>query len=220
MTTQKWTTLPPMKEKRSSHAVGLQGDRIIVCGGSKDWSDYLDTCEAFYTTSKRFVLPHPCSASHHCLRNAYSINVNLPSSCSWSNLPRMTVKRAEFSLVCLPPDEGGLIAIGGYNPNYLDIVECLDGEGATKWRRLAPLPLPLSSRGVVYFEQRILVVGGQLTGGAKTSATLSFHPPTAGGLGQWVTLKPTLTRPEFPRHIAICGNSLYLVSKFTSQHDS
>ncbi len=139
----------------------------------------------------------------------YWFIANLPSACSWSTLPRMTVKWRNFSLVCLPPDEGGLIAIGGYsNDNFIDVVEWLDGEGATEWRRLAPLPLPLNSRGGVYFKQRILVVGGQTTSGADTSATLAFTPPTAGGLGQWVTLKPKLPRPEFPTHITVCGNSL------------
>ncbi len=132
----------------------------------------------------------------------------------------MTAKRGWFSLLCLPPGEGGLIAIGGYNGDFIDIVESLDGEGATEWRRLAPLPLPLSSRGSVYFKQRILVVGGDTTGGSRTSATLVFTPPIAGGAGQWVTLKSTLPRAEYPMHIAICVNSLYLVSKFTSQHDS
>ncbi len=128
----------------------------------------------------------------------------------------MTAKRRNFSLLCLPPGEGGLIAIGGNNGNPIDVVECLDGVGATEWRRLAPLPLPLESLGGgVYFKQRILAVGGETTGGTFTSAMLAFTPPTAGGLGQWVTLKPTLPRPEFPRHITICGNSLYLVSKFT-----
>ncbi len=58
MTTQVWATLPPMREKRSNHAVCLQGDRIVVAGGSKDLFDYLDTCEAFDTKLKRFVLPH------------------------------------------------------------------------------------------------------------------------------------------------------------------
>ncbi len=128
----------------------------------------------------------------------------------------MTAKRRNFSLVCLPPDEGGLIAIGGYNgDNYIDVVESLDGEGATEWRRLAPLPLPLQSRGGVYFKQRILVVGGETTGGANTTAILTFTPPTAGGLGQWVTLQPTLPHPVYPHHITVCGNSLYLVSEFT-----
>ncbi len=157
-----------------------------------------------------------CSASHHCLSNAYSVNVYLPSTCSWSTLPRMTAKRACFSLICLPPDEGGLIAIGGYNGDRIDVVESLDGEGATEWRRLAPLPLTLASLGdSVYFKQRILVFGGQTTGGADTSATLAFTPPTAGGLGQWGALKPTLPRQEHSMHIAICGNNLYLVGKFT-----
>ncbi len=99
----------------------------------------------------------------------------------------MTTKRQHFSLVFLPPDEGGLIAIGGFNGDFIDVVESLDGEGATEWRRLAPLPLPLASPGGgVYFKQMILVVGGCTTGGADTSATLAFTPPTAGGLGQWV----------------------------------
>ncbi len=132
----------------------------------------------------------------------------------------MTSKRQNFSLICLPPNEGGLIAIGGYIGDRIDVVESLDGEVATEWRPLAPLPLPLSSRTGVYFKQRILVFGGDTTNGAYTSATLAFTPPTAGGLGQWVTLKPKLPRPEFPTHITVCGNSLYLVSKFTSQHNS
>ncbi len=106
------------------------------------------------------------------------------------------------------------MAIGGFNGNNIEVVERLDG--ATEWRRLAPLSVPLSSPGGgVYFKQRILVVGGYTTGGAKSSATLAFHPPTAGGVGQWVTLKPQLPRPDYPRHITVCGNSLYLVSKFT-----
>ncbi len=220
MTKGEWTTQQPMKEKRDSHAVCLQGDRIIVAGGHNG-SDFLDTCEAFDSKSKRFVLPHPCSASHHCLSNADSVNVNLPSTCSWSTLPRMTTKRGWFSLVCLPPDEGGLIVIGGYNGNQIDVVESLDGEGATEWRRLAPLPLPLDSLGGgVYFKQRILVVGGETTSYKKTSSVRAFTPPTAGGLGQWVTLKPTLPSPEYPENIAVCGNNLFLVSKVTFQHDS
>ncbi len=127
----------------------------------------------------------------------------------------MMAKRQNLSLVCLPPNEGGLIAIGGYNGGRIDVVECLGGEGATEWRRLAPLPLPLSSRGGVYFKQRILVIGGNTAGGNYTSAMLAFTAPTAGGAGQWVTLKPQLPRPDYPRHITICGNSIYLVSKFT-----
>ncbi len=75
MTRQKWTTLQPMKEMRSSHAVCLQGDRIIVAGG-RNGSEFLDTCEAFDTKSKRFVLPHPCRASDESLSNANSVNVN------------------------------------------------------------------------------------------------------------------------------------------------
>ncbi len=132
----------------------------------------------------------------------------------------MTAKRQNFSLVCLPPDEGGLFAIGGYNGNRIDVVECLDREGAMEWRRLAPLPIPLSSRGGVYFKQKILVVGGDTTGAAKISDMFSFNPSTAGGLGQWVTIKPTLPRPEFTMPITVCGNILYLVSKFTFQYVS
>ncbi len=63
----------------------------------------------------------------------------------------MTAKRGHFSLVCLPPHEGGLIAIGGYNGDFIDVVECLDGEDAADWRRLTPLPLPLASPCVCAF---------------------------------------------------------------------
>ncbi len=130
----------------------------------------------------------------------------------------MTAKRQNFSLVCQPPGEGGLIAIGGYNNgNFLDVVECLHDEDATEWRRLAPLPLPLSSRSGAYFKQRILLAGGQKVGYANTADIHAFYPPTAGGLGKWVTLLPKLPRPEYPRQITICGNSLFLTGKYPLQ---
>ncbi len=66
----------------------------------------------------------------------------------------MTAKRQNFSLVCLPPDEGGLIAIGGYIGGHIDVVESLDGVGATEWRRLAPLPDLCLLRVVVFTSSR------------------------------------------------------------------
>ncbi len=72
----------------------------------------------------------------------------------------MTAKRGYIGLICLPPDEGGLIAIGGYSGNNtrFDVVECLAVECATGWRRVAPLPLPLDCLGGgVYFKQRIVI---------------------------------------------------------------
>ncbi len=119
----------------------------------------------------------------------------------------------DFSLVCLPPDVGGLIAIGGNNGDYIDVVESLSDERCMKWRHLAPLPIPLASRGGVYFKQRILLVGGLTTGGVKTSCMLAFDPRTASGPGQWVTIKLKLLQPECPRHITIFGNNLFLLSK-------
>ncbi len=114
----------------------------------------------------------------------------------------------------MSPNEGGVIAIGGFNSDHIDVVECLSGEGTTEWRLLAPLPIPLSSRGGVYFKQRILVVGGATQGWVQTSNVLEFRPSTAGGIGQWITLKSKLPRPEYPTHITICENNLFLVSKF------
>ncbi len=132
----------------------------------------------------------------------------------------MKTKRMDFSLVCLSPDEGGLIAIGGNNGDYIDVVESLSDVGAMEWRQLAPLPLPLASRGGVYFKQRILLVGGLTTGGVKTSCMLAFDHRTVSGPGQWVTLRPKLPQPECPRHITICGNNLFLVSKLAFRYDS
>ncbi len=127
----------------------------------------------------------------------------------------MTTPRQAFSLVCLPPDEGGLIATGGFNGDQIDVVECLIGGGATQWRRLAPLPFPCASRGGVYFKQRILVVGGQTTSNTLHADMLAFSPPTTGGSGQWVIIRLRLPQPTFPCFITTSGNSLLLVSTFT-----
>ncbi len=132
----------------------------------------------------------------------------------------MTAKKHAFSLVCLPPDAGGLIAIGGYNGDYIDVVECLTGEDATEWRRLAPLPFPMKTCGGLFFKQKILVVGGETTDLTLIADMLAFYPPAAGGSGQWVTLKPKLPQPTFPSYNTISVNSLFLVSKFTYSHDS
>ncbi len=130
----------------------------------------------------------------------------------------MTAKRASFSLVCLSPDEGGLIAIGGYNDNYIDVVECLDGEGATEWRLLAPFPLPLNSRGGVYFKQRILFVGGYTAGGTSTSATLAF----TGGR-PWSMGHPKAKRYQAPKILVILPYveiASFLSVSSPSQHNS
>ncbi len=129
----------------------------------------------------------------------------------------MTAKRGYISFVCLPPHEGGLISIGEYNGNYrIDVAQCLDGVGDTEWCRLAPFSLPLSSTcGGVYFKQRILLIGVDTTGDAKISDMFTFNPSTAGGPGQWVTLKPKLPSPDDPYHIAVCGNSLFFVRMLT-----
>lgn len=126
----------------------------------------------------------------------------------------MTVKRGFFSLVCLPADEGGLLTIGGFNDQRVDVVEHLPTENAPEWKRLAPLPLPLSSRGGVYFKRRVLVVGGRTLDGALTSAMYAFQFPTAGGSGQWVTLKQRLPSPDYSQHITVCGDTLFLCSTF------
>ncbi len=53
---------------------------------------------------------------------------------------------------------------------FTDDVECINIQKATEWHRLAPLPVPMSCEGAVYFKKRILVVGGG-------SPMLAFHPP-------------------------------------------
>ncbi len=121
----------------------------------------------------------------------------------------MTAKRRYISLVCLPPDDGALIAIGRYNgKNRIDVAECFDGEGDTEWRRLTPLPLPQHfTCGGVHFKQRILVIGGNTTGDAKISDMFSFNPSAAEGPGQWVTLKTEAATSRRP--------VLFFVRKFT-----
>ncbi len=67
MTTQSWTALQPMGEKRNRHAICLHGDRIIVAGGHNGLNN-LNTCEVFDTKSNRFVLPYPFSVPHQSLQ--------------------------------------------------------------------------------------------------------------------------------------------------------
>ncbi len=52
--TKTWTTLQPMREKRMNHAVCIQGERIIVAGGT-DGADHFNTCEIFNTELKWLV---------------------------------------------------------------------------------------------------------------------------------------------------------------------
>ncbi len=139
---------------------------------------------------------------------------NCPSFCppSWSSLPQMKTPRQNLALVCLPSG-GGLVAIGGLDYNYLDVVEGLLGDSANNWRPLAPLPTPLRLRGAVLFRQRILVAGGTTTGGNETSNMFAFNPPTLGGSGQWTRLKPKLPKPAYPVCAVAWGKEVFLVGK-------
>ncbi len=52
ISTQTWSTLPSMREKRGNHGVCMTGDRVAVCGGSNG-SQGLATCEQFDLTLQR-----------------------------------------------------------------------------------------------------------------------------------------------------------------------
>ncbi len=140
---------------------------------------------------------------------------NFPSFClpSWSSLPQMETPRENLALICLPSG-GGLVAIGGQDGEArLDVVEGLLGDSANNWRPLAPLPTPLGLRAAVFFRQRILVAGGDTTGGNDTSNMFAFDPPTLGGSGQWTRLKPQLPNPAYPVCVVAWGKEIFLVGK-------
>ncbi len=124
----------------------------------------------------------------------------------------METPREFATLVCLPSG-GGLVAIGGLDYNYLDVVEGLLGDSANNWRPLASLPTPLALLAAVFFRQRILVAGGAITGGNETSNMFAFDPPTLGGSGQWTRLKPQLPKPAYPVCVVAWGKEVFLVGK-------
>ncbi len=55
ISTQTWSTLPSMREKRANPGACMRGDRIVACGG---WSgsQHLATCEQFDFTLQRWVI--------------------------------------------------------------------------------------------------------------------------------------------------------------------
>ncbi len=52
ISTQAWSTVPSMQERRSNPGVAMRGDRIVVCGGSNG-SQCIATCEQFDLTLQR-----------------------------------------------------------------------------------------------------------------------------------------------------------------------
>ncbi len=126
----------------------------------------------------------------------------------------METPRQNLALVCLPFG-GGLVAIGGLNNNYLDVVEGLLGDNANNWRPLAPLPTPLEVRSAVFFRERILVTGGRTTCDTDTSRMFAFRPPTlrVGGSGQWSRLKPELPVPLYPTCVVTCAKEIFLIGE-------
>ncbi len=213
ISTQTWSTLPSMREKRGNPGACMRGDHIVACGG---WSGLqnLATCEQFDSTLQRWVIETQFIKIITHL-NAQSRQLP-PSFCppSWSSLPQMKTPRENLALVCLPSG-GGLVAIGGYKSkgSYIDVVEGLLGDSANNWRPLAPLPTPLHLSAAVLFRQRILVAGGTTTGGTLTSDMFAFDPPTLGGSGQWTCLNPKLPIPIFPVCVVAWGKEVFLVGK-------
>ncbi len=52
ISTQTWSTLPSMQEKRSLPGACTSGDRIVACGGHNG-SRSVETCEQFDSTLQR-----------------------------------------------------------------------------------------------------------------------------------------------------------------------
>ncbi len=55
ISTQKWSTLPSMREKRANPGACMRGYQIVACGGWRD-SQPLATCEQFDSTLQRWVI--------------------------------------------------------------------------------------------------------------------------------------------------------------------
>ncbi len=52
ISTQAWSTVPSMQERRVNPGVAMRGNQIAVCGGYNG-SQYLATCEQFDLTLQR-----------------------------------------------------------------------------------------------------------------------------------------------------------------------
>ncbi len=151
---------------------------------------------------------------------------------SWQMLPCLLRARRNGALVSTP--DGRLIIMGGYNAeadSSIDIVECLSLNAPhVSWRNIAPLPQPICASGAVYFQDVVIIAGGQDKDGRILSTVYALKPPRPTGtineLGQWTKLSAELPSPSCVNCICRVGEELftfrefnvfYLLKRFTSR---
>jgi len=84
----------------------------------------------------------------------------LTSSNEWSKLSNLNTQRYDHACV---EWEGGILAIGGFNRNYLSSVEWFDPLD-NKWLPFTSLPIPLSGGQTIMWKGDVFVFGGFSSG--------------------------------------------------------
>ena len=183
--TGRWERLPALPTARGALGAAVVGDRLYAVGGGGPYDN----------PDRRFVV-----------ENSFrTVEVFDLRRRTWSEGPALAVARNHVGVAAL---DGTLYAVGGRNADdgSLDVVERLE-PGGTEWTRTVPLPLGVSSLGLVVVDGRIVAFGGSDENERwVTPATWSFDPTNE----RW-RREPDLHEPRHGHAAAAVGSEVFAI---------
>ena len=147
LTNGTWTPLKQMKECRQGASSVVYHDHIFVSGGWATISNLLKSVEKLSLNAVQFDL-----------------------STAWENVPVQLPGRLWGH--CSVVYNGRLIIIGGFDGDkcaYSNIITEISLGPPYTSKRLATMPQGRCSHGVAIFGDKILIVGGKVTGSSKST---------------------------------------------------
>uniref|UniRef100_A0A8C3FU64 Uncharacterized protein n=1 Tax=Chrysemys picta bellii TaxID=8478 RepID=A0A8C3FU64_CHRPI len=175
----RWLHLPPMSVPRASHGFLACNQKLYALGGCGGFEDYLDSAECFdlmektWTPISRLPLALSCSASATLKDKLYLIggerkNYLFPemykgvliydvNSGIWTQVP-LAVACCSAGAV---PMNNGIYVIGGYSKERMRHLPVSEDGRMDEDVVVPELPRGIAGAGVVQWERRIYVLGGE-----------------------------------------------------------
>ncbi len=219
----RWVSSASMNSVRSTAAAAqLQDGKLLVTGGFDGSLSTLNSAEMLTEEGWESNIPSlPVTIGAHCMVTVNSTTVMAIGGIqngvisgktffftlgeeSWTEGPELKTKRVYHSCGKIrrnkESQEMSIIVAGGYDGNYLSLVEILD-EGSNEWQPGPELPFGIDeSQMVEDWNGGVVLIGGYSSSGVKLDTL--FQLPHGGQDAVWTKMEQKMNTGRYA-HTAI-----------------
>jgi len=212
-----WITAPSLSTGRYGATIVRFNGSLIVSGGYNNDMSYLSSQELLTTSGWEYIISLPKPIHFHCMAQVNDshimsmggydgkeflddVNILDVQAEKWTSGPNLNNGRSEFSCAKIKVSQSvnteAVIAVGGWNGDYMNTVEVLTLEDSN-WKTGPALPIRIAGAQIVSDSNGgVILVGGATPYGPLNTLYKLPHLD-----GEWELLPQKLTTPR-GQHIA------------------